>query len=479
MRCVVGSVVVVFIAGCGSGGSAAPSGPDASGGDGSPAGDATTRDARGDAPSSGDAHADGATDSGAPAEAGPPPCGTDAWVTYGHDAKRTSATDACLAGPLTLAFRYVPVPPTGKTVVGVYSSIAGSDGALLAWASQNDPYLGTSAVDRVDVKGARVWTWNSGTDSNLGNWLTSALGAVVVNEDGLTFLDPATGASTHSNGVDNWGFTAFDAQRIYAINSSHVDGPGIYVGAYDPSEKQLWAKNTYGKCRIDSADSAGGIAVDGATLYYAPLYSAGTGVTIGFASGLYAFDGATGAQSWFQAATPASTISVGAGLVYLVEAAAPGMEKLVARKETDGTVAWTVDLPGASAQAPVVAAGEVLTATSTSVVAYDAAKGGAALWTAPVMGAATQLGVIDFSGGCAGAAVSQLSHPTTALAAALGSSTLVVTAFDGVYLLKLADGTSVWSGKVPQATGTVNNPVLVGKRLFVEDGQAMYALDAP
>ncbi|HEY8039196.1 MAG TPA: PQQ-binding-like beta-propeller repeat protein [Polyangiaceae bacterium] len=473
MRWWIGCAVVgcsSLVAGCGSGDSAAAPGDDAGAGD-----DGTTGDATGDAGLGGDG---ASTDSGPPPEGGPPPCGTEAWATYGHDSRRTSATDACIGGALTLAYQYVPAPPAGKKVNGVYTAIAQSDAAFVAWSSQNDPYLGTSAVDRLDATGARVWTWNSGTDSNLGNWVTSALGSIVVNEDGLYFLDPATGKQTHSNGVDNWGFTAFDATRLYAVNSSHVDGPGLYVGAYDPAEKQLWTKNTYGTCRIDAADSAAGIAVDGATLYYAPLYSPGTGVTLGFASGLYAFDGATGSQTWFQATTPGSTVSVGAGLVYLVETGSGG-EKLVARKQSDGTVAWSVDVTGASAQAPVIAMGKVITATPTSVVAYDAGKGGAPSWTVPIAGAATALGVIDFSGGCAGGAVSQSSHPMTALAAALGSSTLVVTAPDGVHVLSLADGSSVWTGKVPKAPGAVFNPVLVGKRVFVEDGQALYALDAP
>ena len=479
-------IAALALAGCGSSGSSGAGARDGGPGDGAPAsdaggeGDGTTVDgASADASGDGLAPSDGAADVGSGRDASGPTCTSDPWTTYGHDSQRTSASGGCLSGALTLGYRYVPAPPTGKNLNGVYSAIADKHGALVAWSSQNDPYLGTSAVDRVDGKGARVWTWNSGTDSNLGNWLSSALGSVVVNEDGLYFLDPATGAASHSNGVDNWGFTAFDSARIYAINSSHVDGPAIYVGAYDPTEKQLWTMNTYGTCRIDVADSAGGIAVDGKTLFYAPRYSPGTGVTLAFASGVYAFDGATGTQGWFQATTPASTISVGGGLVYLIEAPAPGSETLVARKQSDGTVAWSQALPGASAQAPVLAGALVLTATPTSVVAFNAAKGGSPVWTVAISGAATQLGVIDFSGGCTSGAVSQASHPMTALVAAMGSATLVVTASDGVHVLELAHGKSVWTGKVPQAPGAVYDPVLVGKRLYVEDSQALYALDGP
>jgi len=479
MKRVLGACVLgLLVAGCGSDDSASSNA--ASGDDASATGDDVTTGGDGgtdgvspsDGSHGGDAGGDGAT------ESGPPPCGTDPWLTYGHDPQRTSATDACIAGALTVAFKYVPAPPTGKNVNGVYTAIAQGDAAFVQWASQNDPYLGTTAVDRVDATGKRAWTWNSGTDSNLGNWPSVAFGQVLVNEDGLYFLDPMTGKQTHSNGVDNWGFTAFDAQRIYAVNSSHVDGPGLYVGAYDATEKQLWAKSTYGMCRIDAADSAAGMAVSGTTLFYAPLYTAGTGVTLPFASGVYAFDGATGTQTWFQATSPASTLSVGGGLVYLVETQSGGMQKLVARKQSDGTVAWTADIMAASAQAPVLAMGLVVTATSTDVVAFDAATGKPA-WSTMLQGASTTLGTIDFSGGCVTGTVAQSSHPMTAIAAALGSSTLVVTAYDGFHVLRLADGSSVWSGKPAGMTGAAFNPVLVGKRVFVEDGMALYALDAP
>jgi hypothetical protein len=461
----LGALVLSSSLACGTGDSGnAPS----DGGDAGNAGDANA----GDSQSSDSASADAAR------EAGPPPCGSSAWTTYGHDPQRTGATDACISGALTLAYRYVPAAPATRKLVGVYTAIADSAGATVGWAASDPPYLGTSAVDRVDAKGARVWTWDSGTDSNLGDWLSSALGNIVVNEDGLTFLDPATGKVLHSNGVDNWGSSAFDAQRIYALNSSHVDGPGIYVGAYDPAQKQLWTKNTYGKCRIDVADRTAGIAFDGDTLYYAPDYSPGTAVVLTFQSGVYAFAGADGTQKWFQPTTPASMISTGGGLVYLVETTAQGADSLVARKQSDGTVAWTKPLMNAGSQAPVLAAGQVIVATSTTVQSFDAAAGTPG-WTAQVTAAGQPVNTLAFSGGCAGAAVNQSYLPFTTLAAALSSSTLVVVAGGILHELALADGTDRWQGAVPMAMGLVRNPVLVGKRVYLEDGMAMLALDAP
>ena len=399
------------------------------------------------------------------------------WATYGHDAQRTGASDACIAGPLKLAYKYVPAAPAMRTLVGVYTAIAQTDAVFLEWSASRPPYLGTTAVDRVDTTGKRVWTWDSGTDSNLGNWLSLALGQVVVNDDGLTYLDPAKGTVTKSNGVDNWGFTAGDTTRLYANNTSHVDGPAIYIGAYDATQKSLWQKNTYGMCRIDAADGAGGFAVDGDTLYYAPLYTEGMGVTLPFKSGVYAFAAADGTQKWFQPTTPGSAVSVGGGLVYLVEGAI-GMTKLVARKETDGSVAWSVPVMNAGSQAPVLAMGGVMIATQSNVACYDAPTGTPG-WTHPITGAGQPLDTLSFSGGCVGMSVAQSQHPTTFLAAALASQTLVVTASDGIHVLNMTDGTEVWTGKVPMAAGFVNNPVLVGKRVYVEDGQALYALDAP
>jgi len=250
------------------------------------------------------------------------------------------------------------------------------------------------------------------------------------------------------------------------------------VGAYDVKQKSLWQMNKYGMCRIDAADGAAGLAVDGDTLYYAPVYTAGTGVTLPFKSGVYAFAGADGTQKWFQATTPASAISVGGGLVYLVEGDGQmGTTKLVARKETDGSIAWSEALMGAGSQAPVIAMGNIMVATQTDVECFDGPSG-APGWTHKIAGAGQPLTTLSFSGGCLGMSVAQSQHPLTFLAAALASQTLVVTAFDGIHVLRMTDGTEVWTGKVPMAPGAVNNPVLVGKRLIVEDGQALYALDA-
>jgi hypothetical protein len=406
-----------------------------------------------------------------------PSCGTSGWLTYNHDAARTGASDGCVDGPLTTQWRYVPVPPATRTFKGVFNAIAQSDAVFLSWGASDDPYLGTSAADRVDLTGARVWTFDSGTDSNLGTWPSVALGSLVLNNDGIFYLDPATGMKTAGNGVDNWGQSLTDGTSLYTVNDGHVDGPGIYVGAFDSTCKQLWTANTYGMCRIDAGDIAGGIALDGGSLFYAPNYSPGAGVTLGFASGVYAFDPTTGKQQWFQATTPTSSISASDGLVYLIE----NGDQLVARKQSDGTIAWSATTTGAGTQSPVLAAGLVIVATAQGVATFDA-KTGTAGWTAAVTGAQAQAGNLMFSGGCVAGSGQWTGNnfgtsvPTATLAAALGSGTLIVTAPDGVHVLSLATGAESWKGVISQAVGAVMNPTIVGKAVYVVDSGGLLAL---
>src|SRR4051812_46163615 len=47
---------------------------------------------------------------------GTPGCDDSPWPTYGHDAQRTSAANACIKGPLTTLWRYVPTPPMMESV---------------------------------------------------------------------------------------------------------------------------------------------------------------------------------------------------------------------------------------------------------------------------------------------------------------------------------------------------------------------------
>jgi outer membrane protein assembly factor BamB len=225
----------------------------------------------------------------------------------------------------------------------------------------------------------------------------------------------------------------------------------------------LWSQNKQGtNCGDALGDKMGGIAIDGGVLFYAPQYSKGGTVQPTFVSGLYAFDAVTGTPKWNVPATPSSTISAGNGLVYLIESNA-----VVARKQTDGSVAWTQPLAGAGAQAPVIAGSIVIAAGSTSVSSFDG-KTGTPGWSTPLVGAAAQPYSITITNGCSGSQNLGAAIATT-MAAAIPSSTLVVTASDGVHILSLTTGADTWSGKVTGAKNVVHDPVIVGKTLYVVD----------
>ncbi|MBV8340381.1 MAG: hypothetical protein JO343_10580, partial [Candidatus Eremiobacteraeota bacterium] len=69
---------------------------------------------------------------------------------------------------------------------------------------------------------------------------------------------------------------------------------------------------------------------------------------------------------------------------------------------------------------------------------------------------------------------------STAMAAALGSNTLLVPAWDGLHLLRLSNGSPVWHGTVAGA-GTLVDPVIVndparGPTVYVTDGRGVIAL---
>ena len=372
---------------------------------------------------------------------GMPACGNAGWTTYGADAARTFATDGCIDGPLTMAWHYVPTAPSGRTTNGIHGIVATSDGVYLQWMATDPPYTGTTAMDRISLDGQRVWTYDSGTDTNLGHWPTIAGSAVLVNDDGLRWLDMATGSVAHSTGVDWWGQTATDGQRLYVVNRWYVDGPALFLAALEPAGgMQLWQQNHGGAYRA-SQDTLGAIALAGGQLYYAANYT-GT-VPMGIATGLFAFDPATGMQRWYKAVMPGSPISADADHVYVIEGS-----MLVARRATDGEIAWSA--MGSSQQAPVLAAGNVIVGGFGGITAYDA-QTGTQKWNA--------MSQASFGNG---------------LAAALSSSTLVVTTYQGITVLDLATGAVKWSG----TTSGAMNPIIVGHRLYVTTSDGVSAFDA-
>jgi outer membrane protein assembly factor BamB len=380
---------------------------------------------------------------------------------------------------MSVKWHYAPTAPVGKMFEAVYRAVAQSDAAYLGWMATDPPYTGTTALDRIDASGAKVWTWDSGSDTNLGNWPTIATGFVAVNDDGLYLLDPANGMALHNAGVDWWGQTIADAQRLYVVNQMQADGPGLLVCAVDSTTMSIWKQNVHQECGHGWGDVMGGLALDAGVLFYAPQYVVNdpdAGVA-SIASGVFAFDAATGTPKWNKPTTPASAISAGGGRVYLVEPT----NELVARSQTDGAIAWTANLAAdggaatAGSQAPVLAMGLAIVATSNGIKAYDAATG-TLKWTSPVIAPAYSF-PSAVGNGCGGT-VPQGGARVTSMAAALASGLLVVTANDGaIKFVDLATGAD--KGAITRDGGFVgaHDPVIVGKRLYVVDATGLVALE--
>jgi hypothetical protein len=422
-----------------------------------------------DAADEGGARVDAGRDSGLPA------CTTESWSTYGHDGQRTFASGGCVAPTVAVKWHYTPTAPTGRTFEAVFRALGTSDGAFLAWMASDAPYTGTTAVDRVSTDGARVWTWDSHTDTNFGNWPTLADTYLAVNDDGLNLLAPDAGTVQHSAGVDWWGQTIADPSRLYVVNQMQADGPGLFVGAVDTTTHVLWQGQLHQACGKSWSDVMGGIALDNGVLFYAPQYQFDPDAGVSLVSGVYAFDATAGTLKWTMPTTPASAISAGNALIYLVENAT----QLVARKETDGTVAWSVSLTGDSAflqvgaQAPVLANGLAIVATSTGIAAFNALNG-SLKWTSPVI-APAYLAQSEITNGC-GTLMGNGARETT-LAAALASNTLVVTAPGAIDFLSLSDGHSLGSVQFDAGFSGAHDPVVVGTQLYVVDATSLVLLE--
>jgi hypothetical protein len=397
---------------------------------------------------------------------GTPPsgaCGSNAWTTYGHDSARTFASDACIDGPLTVAWSYAPTPPAMKTIIGVDHAIADANGVYLQWAASDGMYLGDPSADRISLQGKAVWSFDSQTDFAIAGWATLNGNTLVINDDGVYEVDVTTGKMAATTGVDWWGQTiAAPNGGVWYSDTDKADGPGLSVGLLDATAKTVWKQNEQGTmCGQGLADQTGGLALDGSTLFYAPDYSTQSS-TMPLPSGVYAFDPTTGAKKWTVASTPKSAVSAANGLVYLMENGA-----LVARKQSDGSVAWAQSVANAGVQAPVIVNGLAIVATQSNVRSFDALTGTTA-WTTKMSGANAVSFFGDSQNMCAGPALIGTPAPTK-LAAAASNGTLVVTAADGIHLLDIATGRDKWSGTVAGATGPVHDPIIVGKTVYVID----------
>lgn len=406
----------------------------------------------------------------------------DDWTTYGHDVRRTAASLGSVTGPLALAWSYVPQGTSGHALSSVESAIATAD-AIYVRTSLNSGYgYGLSpAVDRVSPAGQHVWTYNMGTDADFGDWGSLMSNRYVMNSDGTRYVDITSGAAVRSNGVDSWGEILTDASTLYQSNDVQIDGPGVHVAVLDTALKARWTANAFASCRGSAAAMAGGLALNNGVLFYAPAYNVGKPATqLPFASGVFAFDASTGAKLGYHASTPYSRLSADDSRVYLIE----NQTTLVALTQSDLHLVWSAAVTNPGEQAPVVANGLVIIGTASDVEAYNAVTGAKSWSSAALSGAAAHWYSTYQGGSCGTVQIPVAYGPTTTIAAALGSRTLVVTAYDGIHILALGTGVDLWHGRVTGVPGNVGNPVIVndpakGAVVYVEDGGKLYALSVP
>ena len=438
----------------------------ACGGGGDTSGEPPGDSGQGDSTMGGDGANDGAVEDGPPPPCSGPGANPDAWTTIGHDAARTSASNGCIHPSLTEIWRYGAKTTVNDASVAISVANAVADTtSVYVHLMYNAPTL-----DRIAAKDASLtWRYQGSADFDAGNWLTVALGYVMAVDDGVYLVDQTTGKLKSTSGVDWWGDNTADASRFYLVTTTHGDGPGAFVGAWDVAKNLVWHANQQGSCTTPIGDENNAVALAGGALFYAPWYRLGTasGVTDGatqFPSGVYAFDAATGAVKWSAQTTPQSAIAAAGGDLYLVEKGGA----LVARSQPTGAIVWSTPLPDAATsvggESPVVAGGKVVVGTSQHVLAFDAATGKQA-WSTAVIGAGapnTGQSSANFVS-CPANAEPLPSGRMTHMAAATASGTLVVTAADAIHVLALDTGADLGKYAVARAF----DPIIVGDRLYV------------
>jgi outer membrane protein assembly factor BamB len=388
-----------------------------------------------------------------PVAAPAPSCSADPWTTYGHDAARTSASGGCIVGPLRLAWSFAPRSSVGANSFATHA-VADADAVYVAGALGPTPTLWR--VGAADGKPA--WTYDSRTESVRGGWPTFAGGRVYLVDDGVNVADAATGVG-HRAELDAWGESVSDGERLYAENNWYLDGYGLYISAFDAADlKLLWRRDYNALARGVMVPDVGGIALSGGRV----LHSAQHGPLSG--SGLSSFEPATGERQWRVTVSPQSAPSAASGRVFEVEhwpgqtagpTAGEHVDQLVARSVEDGTLVWARPLPGGRGPSPVLAGRLAIVHTTDSVAAFDQATG-QPVWARLLPRTTPEI------------------QSATTMAAAMGSSTLVVLSGARVALLRLDDG-SVLSDDAPIPHAKhLEGPVVMGRSLYlVADGKVV------
>ncbi len=366
---------------------------------------------------------------------------SDVWTTYGHDPARTGASTESCRGPLKLLWRF-----KAPSIVASHAIV--TKDAVYASGQAGD----APALLRVSLSGKPGWSFNSRADVTRGRWPNAALGHIILNDDGFFWLSPQTGKRFGPHWLDLWGQTLSDGKRLYAVNELHLDGPGVFVGAFDASVKPLWKANKYIE-KHGRLDVLGAIALDGGTLFQAAHFR---GAAL---SGLFALDPSTGKRRWAQRVYPDSAVSAAHGRLFLAEMSPDSKVALFSRKQSDGSVVWSVPVDDTDHQAPVIAGDRVISyGPKTGIVARDA-KSGKMLWKS-------------------GLIMPGKDRPgySTSLSAALGSRTLVAASGPELAVLSLDTGKVQWKGNIDSTLGNLHSPVIAGGRVYVVSHGSVLAL---
>ena len=390
------------------------------------------------------------------ADAGPPPCPATPWASYGHDPARTSASDGCAEGPLTVTWKLTRQGQCGYTFrTGRILHVVADENAIFAAVSCG----GSPAVMRVTTAGEAAWTF-SRADYGRGSWPALAGDAILSVDDGVFLVDRETG-KWRGRELDVWGEPLVVSDRFFVDNTFQLDGSGPFVGAFDASFKWGWRASNINAGKGPKVPRTGGIAYSDGII----VHSAAMGARA--VPSLAAHDATSGDKRWVALGVwPESAPSIAEGRVFTVERwNGETGDRLVARSLADGAVHWSKAIAWTRGPAPVIAEQLVLIHGAEGVRAHDRATG-ALVWSNPTPRKAAN------------------DEAATTMAAAKGSRTLVVTSGPRVVVLKLEDGTEQWSGAVvtgASATSlgglTVERPVIVGRTVYVTSDGTLLRLD--
>ncbi|MCP3098850.1 hypothetical protein LZ198_08180 [Myxococcus sp. K15C18031901] len=476
-----------------------------------------------------------------------PACtGTSAWSTLGHDARRSSASDGCAWYPLRKLWEYAPVAGVDRSVQGMERAIADTAGVYVTWNS-NPTHVGSAgspAIDKVAVDtGVRVWSVDRLLNDNRGHWpsfftyekniggnVYETRQGVLRNDDGARLWSQQFGANYYSGGTipyaeyelsgnDSWGQSLSDGTRLWLNNQYHLHGPKLGLRSFDKRGVPLLELNTYGYyggTRVfplhqwDTAeDRLGSIATDNGFIYLAAIYNFQCSTNCDpnqprpFATGLYGWDLATGAQRWNPVSLePASHISVATNRIYLLERdLATGAVTFNIRNGGYNGASLYRSAPFPSSQitgyqAPVLVGGRAIVAAQESsganpgtvLYSFDALSGGTPL-TMTLPGVYDVIvpwygrDLLDFS------TTPYAGKRTTSIAAASGTKdasgnsvpTLVIASRTGLHVIAVSTLTTLWSATKQALVGTseggaLRDPIIVKDRVYVADRNKLYAL---